>query len=74
MKRKEGGLGAVSPEKFLTPRPLLWLRMHLPILEQLDMCDAKKALLVNYRLCFAADCCCCVDFEFCSVILLVNLT
>ena len=36
-------------------------------------CDAQKALLVNYRLCFAADCYCCVDFEFCSVISLVNL-
>ena len=25
-------------------------------------CDAKRALRVNYRLCFAVDCCCFVDF------------
>ena len=38
------------------------------------ICDAKMALLVNYRLCIAADCCCyCFDFEFCSVISLANL-
>ena len=28
---KNGGPGACPREKFLGPRPVLWLRMHLPI-------------------------------------------
>ena len=33
----------------------------------------KRALLGNHRICFPADSCCCVDFEFCSVFSFVNL-
>ena len=28
---KGGGLGARPPGNFFEPRPLLWLRMHLPV-------------------------------------------
>ena len=35
-------------------------------------CDAKRALLVNYRLRFAEDCLYYVNFATCSVILLVK--
>ena len=36
-EKKRRGLEAMPLENFLRPHPLLCLRMHLPILEKVDM-------------------------------------
>ena len=52
VKRERGDLGAVPPEKFLRPRPLLWLRLHLAILEQVEYALFLKDSVIRYALFF----------------------